>query len=178
MKVLHHVKSGCRFGILTTIESGKREYRDNGTRISTWVCRCDCGNIKIIRQSSLVSGNTRSCGNGCLARKWKTTSNKAEFLSEYRIWSSMKSRCTNKNTAAYRYYGDRGIKVCERWMNSFEDFLNDMGRRLSKNHSIDRINNDGNYEPNNCRWATSVEQNRNKRKTILIVNKNIDKMEK
>lgn len=88
--------------------------------------------------------------------------------SEYQIWAAMKTRCTNSQTRAYKYYGARGICVCDRWMNSFDAFLLDMGPRPSKKHSIDREDNDGNYEPGNCRWATKEEQNANRRNAILI----------
>jgi hypothetical protein len=82
---------------------------------------------------------------------------------EYNIWITMKQRCSNPKTNGYINYGGRGIIVCERWLNSFENFLKDMGRKPSGDHSIDRIDNDGNYEPNNCRWATQKEQYENSR---------------
>jgi hypothetical protein len=89
---------------------------------------------------------------------------------EYRAWSHMLSRCTNPMDKAYHYYGGRGISVCDRW-SSFKNFFEDMGRSTSDVHSIDRINNDGNYEPGNCRWATVKEQRRNKRDNrILTIN--------
>jgi hypothetical protein len=87
---------------------------------------------------------------------------------EYRIWSGMRGRCNNKNAPSYRYYGARGIKVCARWERSFDNFLGDMGVAPSKSHSIDRINNDGNYEPGNCRWATRRQQMTNTSRTVHI----------
>lgn len=81
---------------------------------------------------------------------------------EYRAWQSLKNRCTNPNARDYPYYGGRGIKVCQRWLNSFENFLADMGRRPTPQHSLDRIDPDGDYEPSNCRWATKQEQARNR----------------
>jgi hypothetical protein len=88
--------------------------------------------------------------------------------SEYLAWDHMKQRCFNPNSKNYKHYGGRGIKVCDRWVNSFENFYNDMGAKPSKEHSIDRINNDGNYEPGNCRWATNIEQQRNRTNSRLI----------
>ena len=87
---------------------------------------------------------------------------------EYNAWVGIKRRCLNVNDASYHNYGGRGIKVCNRWKDSFKNFWDDMGKRPSKKHSIDRINNDGNYEPNNCRWATDLQQMRNKRGLRLI----------
>lgn len=86
---------------------------------------------------------------------------------EYRIWSHMKRRCLDPTTHNYRWYGGRGIKVCQRWIDSYADFLADMGRRPSEKHSIDRIDNDGNYEPSNCRWATYAQQAVNKQRRSL-----------
>jgi len=100
---------------------------------------------------------------GCTLSGKKTT--------EYRIWSGMKYRCINLKNPSYPKYGGRGIKVCDRWLKSFEDFIKDMGMRPSLQHSLDRINNNGNYEPSNCRWATLQEQANNKRDTLFYTNK-------
>jgi hypothetical protein len=89
-------------------------------------------------------------------------------LPEYKIWKCIKTRCYNKNMIAFHRYGGRGITMCESWKNSFESFYTDMGSRPSKNHSIDRIDNNGNYEPSNCKWSTKKEQGRNKIDTIFI----------
>lgn len=87
---------------------------------------------------------------------------------EYRTWRAMKERCYNPNHIVYRYYGGRGIRVCDQWLHSFENFIADMGRRPSSGYSIDRIDCDGDYSPNNCRWATIAEQRKNKRSAIIL----------
>jgi hypothetical protein len=119
---------------------------------------------------TIRNGGTKSCG--CLAREATATRSKTHGLShgaEYQVWECMIRRCHNERTNGYdRYYGGRGIQVCKRWRNSFEAFYADMGPRPSPQHSVDRINNNGNYEPDNCRWATAAEQARNHRNTILI----------
>lgn len=135
---------------------------------STWECRCECGSIRHLKASVLIRGNTKSCG--CqkssmvaTARTIHGQSPRGNQTSEYRIWRGIKSRCFNPKYFAYKWYGARGITMCERWANSFPAFYEDMGPRPKK-LSIDRINNDGNYEPGNCRWATSKEQAQNQRK--------------
>jgi len=148
-----------KFGKLTTIEYlGK----------SKWKCLCDCGNFTEVHSQSLRTGNTKSCG--CLKIE-KATKHGYVGTPIYRCYNSMKNRCYNINNPSYSDYGGRGIKVCERWKDSFNNFLVDMGERPSKDYSIDRIDNDGNYEPNNCKWSTAKEQNRNNRQVKLNENK-------
>lgn len=136
-----------------------------------WNCVCDCGIKRIVNGSSLRSVASRSCG--CLRRelfnKTLAGSRTTHGLSgqpEYQVWASMKERCNNPNTANFSDYGGRGIEVCARW-NDYAMFIADMGRR-PVGCSIDRINNAGNYEPGNCRWATRKEQNRNTRKNKML----------
>lgn len=136
-----------------------------------WVCRCDCGTECVVSGALLRDGRTRSCGclrralgrarGAVLTRKHGEGTNGKE-TPEYRTWTNMLSRCRNPNHTAFRYYGARGISVCERW-GDYTTFLADMGRRPSSQHSLDRIDNTQGYSPENCRWATAVEQNRNTR---------------
>ena len=129
---------------------------------SLWLCRCDCGTEREVWQISLIRGQTTSCG--CfhkeIMRKAKTSHGKHQSP-EYRVWANMISRCNNPTLKNYSRYGGRGIRVCREWVCSFENFLSDMGKRPSPRHSIERKDNDGNYEPNNCVWATQFQQAQN-----------------
>ena len=134
-----------------------------------WKCKCVCGRETDVDGCSLRSGNTRSCGcflRECSRKRPYKNGHKSGGVSspEYMCWCNMKLRCSNKHNPMYKYYGGRGISVCERWRNSFKNFLADMGLKPSPELSIDRIDNDGNYEPGNCRWTTAKEQIRNRRK--------------
>jgi hypothetical protein len=134
-----------------------------------WLCRCDCGKEKMVNATSL-NGRSQSCGclrddvvRGLSPYPAGTTKTRV-----YRIWKNMKTRCFNVNRKEYKDYGGRGIAVCPRWRDSFDNFLADMGEPPTRQHSIDRINNDGDYEPSNCRWATAKEQARNKRSNRIF----------
>jgi len=141
-------------------------------RVHYYKCRCSCGTIKTVQRSGLLSGNIRSCG--CLVRDNNEQRTKHgcarnnKVTKEYTCWLGMISRCENPNYIDYNLYGGRGIKICKRWRDSFEAFLQDMGCKPSPKHSIDRIDTNGNYEPGNCRWSNLKEQGRNKRNNVIF----------
>lgn len=150
---------GQTFGQLTVIEKTEKRRK----RRVVWKCRCSCGNYKEVSSDRLEEGMVKSCG--CLRKRKGTVEN--HMLSHtplYHVWTCMKQRCQNPKASHYKYYGLLGVEVCEKWRESFIEFYKwakENGYR--KGLSIDRINPFGNYEPDNCRWATTSEQNKNKR---------------
>ena len=157
--------TGQKFGRLTVIlQSGKGVYSN-----VLWLCKCDCGNEITVKSNSLNTNHTKSCG--CLQRDQVTTHGMTKSP-EYSVWHGMLQRCSNPNNDSYAYYIGRDITVCDRWINSFENFYADMGPRPSPDYSIDRIDNNGNYEPGNCKWSTPEEQANNRRDNLLFTHKN------
>ncbi len=153
-----------KYNRLTVVGSaGKRGFHE------MWMCQCECGTVKSIRASAVRSGRTKSCG--CLVGetniKNKTKHGRSRSI-EHKTWGGIIQRCTNPKSPNFDIYGGRGIGVCDRWRNSFSDFFSDMGPRPSPLHSIDRIDNDGDYRPENCRWATMSEQHRNYSQNALV----------
>ncbi len=151
--------TGKKFHNLTVI-SRHGTYRTE----ATWLCKCDCGKTTVVRSSNLKTGSIKGCG--CL-KKYNSTTHGLSKSVTYKSWVGMKSRCFNPSEHYFKRYGGRGIAICKEWEKSFESFFDDMGERPSPKHSLDRIENDGNYEPGNCRWATKKEQAQNTSTNIL-----------
>lgn len=165
-----------RYGSLENVQFSRllvlKRHGATPARKRTWLCKCSCGNETVQTTGSLRSGRVVSCG--CFnderigKLKLRHGNAKASCRSpEYESWLHMIGRCTCKTNRVYSLYGGRGISVCENWF-SFENFLKDVGFRPSKDHSIDRIDVNGNYEPSNCRWATKSEQARNRRTNVMV----------
>jgi hypothetical protein len=157
--------TGQRFSRLAVVGPAKQKKYGK----TTWNCLCDCGNTVNIPGSQLRNGNNRSCG--CLLRETITThghSIDSIRSPEYTAWTNMKDRCLNANRGDYHRYGGRGIKVCDRWLSSFESFYEDMGKRPTPKHSLERENNEKDYEPGNVKWATPKEQQNNRSSNAVI----------
>jgi hypothetical protein len=160
---------GRVYGRLTVIGPGVRVKNR-----AHWLCRCECGVESYKRAETLKNGQTRSCG--CLrvetTTKNKTTHGMARVgdrrSPEYKVWASMKNRCADPKSQRWASYGGRGIRVCDRWLHSFENFYADMGARPSARHQIDRKDNDGPYSPDNCHWVTPLANANNKARSRLI----------
>ena len=171
--------SGKRFGRWSVLKQTDppQDWEHRGT---WWLCQCDCGIKRPVYGNSLRSGTSRSCG--CLHSEISSEqmsgknhpmyrhgqAREGQRSKEWRTWNSMIRRCIYPSMKSYPHYGGRGIKICQRWLDSFEDFLIDVGYAPSEKHSLDRIDNNGNYEPGNVRWATNSEQIKNSRRARII----------
>lgn len=163
---------GKRFGRLTVLEVSTPKIYPSGRVTPRYTCECECGNKKIVTRDCLIKDKTKSCG--CLFKETRLqflthghSSSHGIQTPTYKSWGSMLQRCLNPNNPAYYNYGGRGIRVCEQWR-VFANFLKDMGEKPSADFSIERKDNDGNYEPGNCKWSTRVEQNTNQRRNLFF----------
>ena len=158
---------GFRFGRLAVISRAPNESGKN----AMWNCICDCGGSKIVLSYSLLKSRTQSCG--CIKKEQNIamfTRHGYSKTPEWQAWQGMKNRCNSPSYKGFHNYGGRGIKVCERWLECFDNFIADIGPRPSANHSIERIDVNGDYCPSNCIWATTDVQARNRRANVFITN--------
>lgn len=162
-----HDITGQRFGKRVVI---KFSFSKDGNRY--WKCKCDCGFVSDVAyhylKETLKNSNKNQGCSKCKPLK-HGHAKKHAATPEFVTWQNIKRRCDNPNKECFDDYGKRGIRVCDSWINSFKNFLSDMGKKPSSNHSIDRMDNDGDYEPANCRWATLKEQSRNKRNNNFVI---------
>lgn len=165
-------KIGNKYNELTYVgDVGYKTY-PSGQRAKLWRLKCSCGVECVAPDRQVTSNLKKSCGHLKKHPNIKTHGDARgkSGTPEWRGWRAMKNRCTNPNDVFYSKYGGRGITICNRWL-KYENFLEDMGRKPSHKHTLDRINNDGNYEPANCKWSTPIEQANNKRNTKYVTYK-------
>ena len=152
--------TGLKFAKLTVLKRSEKR-RSTGT---LWDCLCDCGNHTVVDSLKLRTGHTKTCGCGKYFGLGRSTHGMSNKTRTYRTWKEMRNRCRNPNATQYKWYGGRGIKICDRWSN-FELFLEDMGER-PEGRTLDRIDSDGNYCKANCKWSTAKEQAKTNRGTF------------
>lgn len=159
---------GERYGRLVVVSNTAPYVSPKGLVLPKVNCLCDCGVFKSILVNSLKTGHTQSCGCYLVESRFETrnATHGKSGTPEYKIWKSMKARCSNPKAKHYDSYGGRGITVCDRWLDSFENFLEDMGERPTSEHSIERLDVNGGYDLGNCKWLEFSFQARNKRKRI------------
>lgn len=161
-----HVIVGGRYGRFVVLSEF---HKITSRRNRLWChCLCDCGTAFDVRSACVVGGQ-ESCG--CIVAELSSARARKHGMAEtstYRAWLALRGRCNNPNTHGYKWYGGKGIRVCERWESSFAAFLSDMGERPSRRHSVDRLDGNKGYEPSNCRWATELEQGRNRSNVIRV----------
>ena len=157
--------TGKLFGRWRVIQEASPRVQPSGRRQTMWQCLCECGSVKDVAANSLSKGVSRSCGclNADLASQRVETHGLSK-TSEYKTWQNIKSRCYEPKSRGFENYGGRGIEVCDRWLESFENFHEDMGNKPSKGHSIERVDVNGNYCADNCLWIEKGRQSRNQRK--------------
>ena len=163
--------TGQRFGGIVVLERAKDHVTAGGARKVRWKCQCDCGNITYVSSGNLKSGHAISCG--CAGSRntigRRSTTHGMTHTRLHSIWAGMKRRCYNSHEANYLDYGGRGIKMCPEWKESFEAFYNwSITHGYSKKLSIDRIDVNGDYSPDNCKWSTEIEQSNNRRNSVFI----------
>lgn len=161
--------SGQKFGRLTVIE----RTGTNAGRQPIWLCMCECGRHAYVPSQSLRTGHSKSCGcyNADVRRailKLRNTTHDGSKTPEYRTWRSINDRCHNPSDSGFHKYGARGITVCDRWREGFANFIADMGKKPSPAHTIDRIDGTKGYSPENCRWATQLEQQNNRSNNHMV----------